>query len=190
MLRSVSINGQIKAIGTGNTGMMRVNYDDILALLHEARHSLRLQSTAPTAVAIPSLSPFTYFDEVRKVVETATSDVFFVDPYLDAEFVARYLPNVKQSTIVRLLTQKGLATLLPAVALFAQQHGVAVQVRSASTKLHDRFVFIDRARGYQSGASFKDGGLNAPTTLTEMVDVFQAVIETYEDVWAKAKTEN
>lgn len=171
-------------------GTVAAGYADIVSLLHEARHSLRLASAAPTAVAIPSNSPFEYFDELRKIVSTATTDVFFVDPYLDPDFVSSYLPSVAKGATVRLLAQKGVAQLVPAVAMFTKQHGTVIQVRSASTKMHDRFVFIDGKAGYQSGASFKDGGAHSPTTLTEMVDVFDAVLSTYETMWSKAKPEN
>jgi hypothetical protein len=141
-------------------------------------------------MAIPANAPFQYFDHLRKIVATATSDILFVDPYLDAQFVSSYLPSVGAGVSIRLLTQKGLATLVPAVQMFIKEHGGAIEIRSASTKLHDRFVFIDGTTGYQSGASFKDGGTAAPTTLTEMVDVFSPVLASYEAMWAQAKPEN
>jgi hypothetical protein len=165
-------------------------YADMVALLHEALHSLRLNSSAPTSIAVSANAPFTYFDELRKIIETATTDVLVVDPYLDATFVARYLPSAKAAVSVRLLTQKGVNALVPAVQLFSQEHGLSIAVRSASSKLHDRFIFIDKTTGYQSGASFKDGGTHSPTTLTEMVDVFSAVSSIYEDMWNRGKAEN
>ena len=65
---------------------------------------------------------FEYFDELRKVIETARDDVFFIDPYLDADFVSRYLPYVAEGVSIRLLGgPKKRATLLPAVDSFAQQ---------------------------------------------------------------------
>lgn len=172
-----------------SAAMIGGGYTNLMALLHEARHSLRIASNQPTAVAISAMAPFTYFDELRRMVATANSDVFFVDPYLDADFVGRYLPHVKPTANVRLLTQKGGAALSAAAALFTRQHGTRIDVRSASTKLHDRFVFLDGQAGYQSGASFKDGGDKAPTTLTEMVDVFRPVLDTYEKTWLSAKME-
>ncbi len=131
---------------------------------------------------------FDYFDEVRKIIEPATSDVLFVDPYLDAEFVARYLPHVRAGTPIRLLTRERLSTLLPAVDAFARQSGLAISVRSASG-FHDRYVFVDSAACYHSGASFKDGAIKSPTTLTQITDAFGAVLKTYEDAWATAKVE-
>ena len=48
-----------------------------------------------------------------------------------------------------------MTTLLPAVDLFQQEFKRQVEVRSS--EFHDRFLFVDRAECYISGASFKDG---------------------------------
>jgi hypothetical protein len=93
----------------------------------------------------------------------AKSELLFIDPYLDAEFVSRYLAHVSQGVTVRLLARERLPTLLPAVAMLRQQNGLTVAVRSASG-FHDRYVFVDRTICYQCGASFKDGAKKAPTT--------------------------
>jgi hypothetical protein len=155
----------------------------ILTLLHEARHDLRMKTIGPVNAAIGRGNVFDYFDEVRKIIAPATQDVFFVDPYLDAEFVARYLPHVRVGTAVRLLSRERLGALLPAADTFSRQNGITVSIRSAPG-FHDRYVFVDRAACYQSGASFKDGAKAAPTTLTQITDAFPVVLRTYEDLWA------
>jgi hypothetical protein len=142
-----------------------------------------LKTVGPLTIAVDQGGVFDYFDEVRKVIESAKSDLLFVDPYLDAEFVSRYLPHVSQDVTVRLLARERLPTLLPAVAMLRQQAGLTVAVRSA-TGFHDRYVFVDRAACYQSGASFKDGAKKAPTTLTPIVDAFSAVLSMYEQTWS------
>lgn len=160
----------------------------ILTLLHQARHDLRMKTIGPVNTAIGHGRVFDYFDEVRKVIESAKQDLFFVDPYLDAEFVSRYLTNVKAGTMIRLLTREKLPTLLPAVDLYVRQFNTTVSVRSGSG-FHDRYVMVDRTACYQSGASFKDGAKAAPTTLTQITDAFPGVSKTYEDLWANAKIE-
>lgn len=154
-----------------------------LIMLHQAGHELRLRTVGPLTATIGQGSVFDYFDEVRKVIEAAKSDLLFVDPYLDAEFVSRYLPHVSQGVTVRLLGRERMTTLLPAVQLLRQQTGLAIEVRSADA-FHDRYVFVDGQSCYQSGASFKDGAKKAPTTLTQIVDAFAAVSATYEQLWA------
>jgi hypothetical protein len=144
----------------------------------------------PTNAFIDAGNIFDYFDEIRKTIELAGLDVLFVDPYLDANFISRYLPHVRSPVGIRLLTSEGkaLKTLLPAVDLFCAQNRVSVMVRSTSG-LHDRYMFIDESSCYQSGASFKDGAKKAPTTLTQVTDAFSAVWDTYAKLWTAAKVE-
>jgi len=161
----------------------------MLVLLHQAHHDLRMRVVGSTNVAIGHGRVFDFFNEVRKLVELANAEVFFVDPYLDADFASRYLPGVRAGVAIRLLTSdKRLSSLLPAVDLFAQQASNTVSVRSTNA-IHDRFVFIDQVNGYQSGASFKDGAKNAPTTLTQITDAFGAVWKMYDGLWSASTIE-
>ena len=163
-------------------------FRDLMTLLHQARHDLRMQTQGSANVAVPGGMVFDYFDEIRKIIELAKQDLLFVDPYLDAEFVSRYLSHVAGGVTARLLARERLATLLPAVDAFAQQVGTRIEVRSAPN-FHDRYIFVDRTACYQSGASFKDGAKTAPTTLTEITDAFRPVLQTYEDLWNGAHVE-
>lgn len=157
----------------------------VVTMLHQARHDLRLKSIGPLTVSVGVGGVFDYFDEIRKVIESAKSDLLFIDPYLDAEFVSRYLPHVSQGVLVRLLAREKLATLLPAVELLKLQSGQNIEVRVANG-FHDRYILVDGEACYQSGASFKDGAKFAPTTLTQIVDAFAAVKNTYEQIWSSA----
>ena len=112
----------------------------------------------------------------------------FVDPYLDAEFVSRYLPHITTGVTIRLLAREKLQTLLPAARTFVSQNQPRLEIRSAPN-FHDRYVFIDGRDCYQSGASFKDGAKTAPTTITQITDAFRAVYRTYQDIWHNAKAE-
>jgi hypothetical protein len=147
-----------------------------------------MQTLGPLNVALQHGMTFDYFDEIRKIVELAKQELFFIDPYLDAECVSRYLPHAAPGVGARLLAREKLSTLLPAVDAFAQQHKAKVQVRSAPNFL-DRYLIIDRTACYQSGASFKDGARTSPTLVTQITDAFAAVLSTYEDLWNRAKIE-
>ena len=165
-----------------------IGYRTIVILLHRAAHDLRLQTVGPTAVAIPRGSTFDYFDEIRKIIELAKIDLFFIDPYLDAEFVGRYLPHAAQGVRIRLLTRNKIGVLIPAVDAYCRQYGERVKIRSAPG-FHDRYVIVDEDSCYQSGASFKDGGKASPTTLTQITDAFDAVYQTYQALWETATEE-
>jgi len=154
----------------------------IIVELQRAQSDLRLKTIGPVSTAIGAGGVYVYFDEVRKIIETASQQVYFVDPYLNAEFVTRYLPHVPQGVEIKMLGKRGIDALKPAVELFCTQNERSVSLRSVS-QLHDRYVFTDRAQCYQSGASFKDGARLSPTTLTQIVDAFGPVLQTYEDYW-------
>lgn len=158
----------------------------LIAFLHEMRHDLCLRTQLTLNANVGTGAVFDYFDEIRKVIETAKQDVLFIDPYLDAEFASRYLPHISAGAQIRLLGREKMATLLPAVELLRKQQNLQIEVRSAQN-FHDRYFIIDKSRCFQSGASFKDGAKKAPTTLTEIVDAFPAVQATYESLWSSGQ---
>ena len=161
-------------------------YDGMLMLLHEAHLDLTMQLPGSTSAVVPQHARHDFFEALRKVEEMAKKEIFFVDPYLDAEFVARFLPHVSSGVEVRLLGRHKTAALAAAVEAFSQQHGTTVTIRS-SDALHGRYVFIDGRGGYQCSESFKDGAKNASTTLTEIVETLGPTLTTYEDIWGAAK---
>ena len=160
-----------------------------LTTLHQARHDLRMKTTGPLSIAVSNGMVFDYFDEIRKIIETANQSILFVDPYLDAEFVSRYLTNVKNGVSIRLLAREKLNTLIPAISAYRSQSQMIIEIRSAPG-FHDRYIFIDGNSCYQSGASFKDGARKSPTIITQITDAFTAIYTTYEDMWRNAKIEN
>jgi len=160
----------------------------IVTLLYQARHDLRMKTVGPVNVLVGEGRVFDYFDEIRKIVEAAKDDILFIDPYIDAGFVSRYLTHVAPGVRIRLLARERLDSLLPAVDAFVEQSKAQIEVRS-SADFHDRYVIVDKVACYQSGASFRDGPKAAPTTLTQITDAFPAVLETYEALWTSSNPE-
>jgi hypothetical protein len=158
----------------------------IMRILHQAQSNLRMTTVGPVSLSVDKGKVFEYFDEVRKIIEQSLVDILFVDPYLNAEFISRYLPHVKKGVDVRLLCSKNPPAVKSAADLFAKQNGVTVEVR-ATNSIHDRWFFIDGRRCFQSGASFKDGAVNASTTLIESVDSFRVLQTQFENLWQQAR---
>lgn len=183
--KGILFDSEIRQLHAGRTFDPASAAAGIFTALHEARHDLRLTAVGPLSVALKHGAVFDYFDEVRKVIGSAQKELFFVDPYLDSEFVSRYLTQVATSVSVRLLGRRGIASLMPAVGLMREQARCSIEVRS-SPSLHDRYLFVDGLTGFQSGASFKDGAKTAPTTFTEITDALPAVLSTYEALWSDA----
>lgn len=172
----------INKIHTNSSGAVAAGHRGLSTLLNRAKYDLGL-NTGHLAVAIEHGKVFDYFDQVRKIIETAQYDILFVDPYLDAEFISRYMPHIKKSVTVRLLGKDKITALNSAAKLFQQQEGLKIVVRS-SPNHHDRFIFVDAQTCYQSGGSFKDGA-NKPTILIPITDVFANISSVYEDMWDK-----
>jgi len=157
-------------------------FAEMMVTLRRIRHSLLIQLGGPPNLAVTAGAVFEYFDAIRKVLAEAREDLLFVDPYLDAEFVSRYLAPLEHRPTVRLLTRERIASLLPAAEALTAQSGLQIHIRAAGG-LHDRYVIVDRTSCFQSGASFKDGAKRAPTTLTQVVDLFPQLLATYEAAW-------
>jgi hypothetical protein len=155
---------------------------ELQILLNTARHKIRMQTVGPLSVAVDKGMVFDYFDGLRKIVEEARCDIFFIDPYLDVDFVSNYLPFVNSSVTTRLLCGKRFPNVIAAAQLFAAQHNITIEVKR-SNAIHDRFVFIDGKRGFQSGASFHQGGVKSPSILTEVTDTFSSTRQIYENIW-------
>lgn len=146
---------------------------------------LRLETNSFTTKQLGKGAVFDYFREVQEIICAATRDILFIDPYLDAEFVSTYLPQVPARITVRLLTvNRQASSLKAALELYNKQYGAAVQLRAMDNKtLHDRHLVIDGTDVYQSGASFKDGAKSAPTTLNQIVDVAAVMIAAHQHRW-------
>jgi len=162
---------------------------EMIAIIHQARHDLIMNTTGPLSVSISQGRPFDYFDEIRKIISAATNEVFFIDPYLDAEFIDQYLPHIKPHVRIRLLSGTARKkTFVPAIKLYIEQEPNPIEVRLSKAGMHDRYIFVDGSFCYHSGASFKDGTRKSPTTLSQITDASSALKAIYEKQWSEASS--
>lgn len=157
----------------------------VMNTIQEARNELRLITGGRVSGAFDAGQPFAFYDELRKVIETAQSDVLFVDRYMGADFASSYLPHVRRGVSVKLLTQKLLDKLTASVAAFVLQTPLSIAIRS-SDNFHGRFLCIDGNRAFLVDASFKDAAKSAPAALVELTDTAADSIKQYEAIWAVA----
>ena len=173
-----------------NSGITRAKleaFHDLKVLLAQINRTLSLSLTNVNSVGIPQGNPYTYFNELRKIVSLATIDLFVIDPYLDAEFVERYITQVNGDVTIKLLTTSSqwFKGLKPAASIFSTQNNQKIEIRR-TTGLHDRCIFIDRSTCFNSGASFKDGAVNSPTIISQITDAFPTMLEMYDQKWEGA----
>lgn len=157
----------------------------LLVMLYEARTALQIETGTSLNLAVGTGEVFDYFAGLRDVLTAANSDLLVIDRYLESTFLSTYLIHVPKTACVRLLVRDKAEALAAAARLFSKQYGHSVEVRQARD-FHDRYVIVDGDRVVQSGASFKDGGKTAPTTLTEIVDARTVVRDMYEQIWSAA----
>jgi len=187
-MQGVRFETSITRLMGGTSYSSNLAFKEIMIALHRARANLVSRTGGARSVALEAGRTFDYFDEIRKAIETARQDVFFIDRYLDADFVAKYLPQINTSAVVRLLTwPESIPKLLPSAQTFAEQSGLKVEIRTTK-EIHDRFVIIDRENCYFSGGSFKDGARKSPSIVAEVVDALGPVRDTYEKLWTGAVT--
>ena len=154
----------------------------LVSMVQQCKMEWRFKSSGPLAVAFEPCRPFDYFDEVRKYIESASTEVFFIDPYMDAEFVSRYLPFVKPGVAVRILGSNRIMALKAAVEMYSAQSGTAIALRHSM--FHDRYLFIDKLECYQSSGSFNHGAATSASLLVQIVDAFETIQSIYEARWA------
>lgn len=160
-----------------------------LAEVRALKIRLQLQTNAFATRQVARGEVHNYFEEIRGIINGASKDLLFIDPYIDADFVTRYLPQVPQGVTIRLLTsERQAASLSASLVLYREQHEIQVEIKSLPDRsLHDRHLVIDGRDVFQSGASFKDGGRNAPTSINQIVDVAAQMIREHELRWSQAR---
>src|ERR1044071_2583035 len=110
---------------------------------------------------IPARNSFDAFAAINKILQSATSDVLVVDPYLDETILTEFGGSIPDGVSLRLLSDQATVkpSLAPAARAWAGQHAVThpLEARLSHPKeLHDRLLIIDKATAYSLTQSFKD----------------------------------
>lgn len=159
--------------------------NSILRILYQAQNDLRIRTVGKINNIFDAGNVFGYFDEIRKLIEEARVELLFVDRYLDADLVSRYLPHVKAGVEVFLLCSKHKSAVASAAEIFGREHNMPIKVR-ASNKFHDRWLFLDKRRCFLSGNSFSNGAKTDLTALIEGIDGFDELKDKYYSIWDQA----
>ena len=164
-----------------------IAHKQLKQILIDAITSLEYE-TGGYGFAVDQGNVFDYFNETRKILASAKSEIFLIDPYATADLVHDYFKAIDPGVAIRVLIsnkQQALA-MVPAAQKLTLQNKIAIDIRSTD-QMHDRFWFIDGTEGYQSSASINDGAKKAPAVIMKISDTFDAVNGIYEDKWNDGK---
>ena len=161
------------------------NVGQMFGILHRAVADLELIVSDKEQVAFAAGQVYDFFRELNKIIESAESSIFIVDPYLDNTVFDHYLNSRKSNVSVRLLLKDNTDNIKPAAEKYVHQHGNVLEIRS-SNKIHDRVIFIDHAC-WVVGQSLKDAAKAKPTYLSPLPpDVISDKLRAYADIWVEA----
>lgn len=164
----------------------------IMLVLYKALASAELKAPPSAQGAfIPAGNRFDAFAALTKVLQTATSDVLIVDPYMDQTVLTDFGGAVSGGVTVRLLADESSvkSSLAPAAKMWATQYGATrpLGVRFAMARsLHDRAIFIDRTTAWILTQSLKDFAKRSPAEIVRADDTASLKIAAYESVWSTA----
>jgi len=164
----------------------------IMRVLYSALASAELKAPPSAQGAfIPAGNRFDAFAALAKVLQTATVDVFVVDPYMDETVLTDFAGAIAIGVPLRLLADQATVKplLAPASKMWVAQHTTTrpLQVRSAPPKtLHDRAIFVDGKTAWLLTQSLKDFAKRSPAEIVRADDTSSLKIAAYEAVWASA----
>ncbi len=156
----------------------------MVAVLKSTIEQLRWQLPDPQQVFLPAGSAHDAYLEIRKIIQSATSEILIVDSYVDGTLWT-LLTNLSASTKIRIMTTQMKGDFALEGRKFAAQHGNTVEVRQTQ-EYHDRFVVADGDRCWHLGASIKDAGNKAFAMSEVLSPTIRAAIKTDVDTTWKA----
>lgn len=164
----------------------------VMMSLYKALAAAELKAPASAQGSfIPAGNRFDAFAAVTKVLQTATADVFIVDPYMDETLLTDFGGGVPQGVSLRLLSDHASvkSTWSPAVlawqAQYQQTRPLGARL-SPARALHDRAIFVDRTTAWLLTQSLKDFAKRSPAEIVRADDTAALKIAAYEALWNTA----
>ena len=117
-------------------------------------------------------SPFTAFERIRSICETARQQLIIVDPYMGQETVRRYFHGISEKVSVTVVTKHRdrdeFRDFLDVSRLFADERGQSRYRLMYHPDLHDRYLKCDETV-YHLGGSLKDAGRKSGYTVSKIM---------------------
>lgn len=136
------------------------------------------------------------FVQISKIFESAKSDVFVVDPFMDDSVLRDYAERLPDGATLRLLTTDKISRFNALLASAVRkwngtypERPAEVRVTRYGSTIHDRIIAIDRQTVWIVTQSLKDLATKAPATVTRFVeDLTPEKLAAYDDIWASSSS--
>jgi len=167
--------------------------EEIQTILYRALGVAELRAPPGAAGAFIAVGDsFDALVAISKVLQTASTDVLIVDPYMDETVLSDYGLAVPERVPLRLLADENdhKPLLKPAANRWCEQYGATrpLALRLASPRiLHDRAIFIDSMIAWTLTQSLKDFAKRSPAEIVRADDVAALKIAAYENTWSQAQ---
>jgi len=111
---------------------------------------------------------YDFYDDVKKIIEKATSEIFLVDSYATEDIINLYLNKFQKGIRITILTNKPQGNFFSIAKKFKTKHGKNFSVKT-NKNCHDRVFFVDK-KCYTSGQSLDKAASKQPTYLCEIIN--------------------
>lgn len=118
-------------------------------------------------------SQFDFHLDIRGLLNSASSNIFIVEPYINEDILEITLKDIPKKVSVKILTnihnsaQRGQFNKI--AGMFRSRQTGGFESRECA-EVHDRGIFIDENEGWVIGQSLKDAAKSKPTYLVRVHD--------------------
>jgi hypothetical protein len=163
-----------------------------LALYRALARAELLAPASAQGAFIPANNVFDAMIAVGKVLKTAQSEIFLLDPYMDATILTDFVVSAPEGVQIRLLAEIGKveAPLKPAIQRWQTQYPQRkLTCKLANTgQLHDRAIFIDMKVVHSVSQSFNGLAKTSPATIPKLdAETGALKMAAYEQIWGNAQ---
>jgi len=110
---------------------------------------------------------YDFYDDVKKIIESANSQVFLIDAYATEDIINLYLNKFLKEVQIKILTNgKPQENFISIATKFKSKHGKNFSVKS-NKNCHDRVFFVDK-KCYVTGQSLDKAASKQPTYICEI----------------------
>jgi len=111
---------------------------------------------------------YEFYDDVKKIIESSTSQVFLIVPYATEDIINLFLKQLTKDIKITLLTNKPQGNFVSIAQKFKSERGKNFSVKT-NKNCHDRVFFVDK-KCYVTGQSLDKAASKQPTYICKVQD--------------------